>query len=74
MIEQELGHYKILERIGAGGMGEVYRAHDSRLDRDVALKILAADRVADETVRKRLHKEAHALAVEPSEHRHRSRF
>ena len=62
MIEQELGHYKILERIGAGGMGEVYRAHDSRLDRDVALKILAADRVADETVRKRLHKEARTLS------------
>ena len=48
LIEQELGHYKIRERIGAGGMGEVYCAHDSRLDRDVAFKILPVHRPAQD--------------------------
>jgi len=48
--------------IGAGGMGEVYRAHDTRLDRDVALKILPPGALSDETARARLLKEAQLAA------------
>ena len=62
MIGQTFGHYRIEEKIGAGGMGEVYRAHDEHLDRDVALKVLPADALTDNAARKRFHKEAQALS------------
>jgi len=62
MIGQTFGHYRIVAKIGAGGMGEVYRAHDEHLDRDVALKVLNVGTLSDEAARKRFHKEALALA------------
>lgn len=57
-----LSHYRILEQIGAGGTGVVYRAHDERLDRDVALKILSPGTVVGTAARKHFHQEALALS------------
>jgi tetratricopeptide (TPR) repeat protein len=62
MIGQTLGHYRIVAQIGAGGMGEVYRAHDEQLDRDVALKVLPAGTLSDEGARRQFRTEALALA------------
>ena len=62
MIGQVFGHYKVVAKIGAGGMGVVYRAHDEQLDRDVALKVLHAGAIGNEAARKQFRKEALALA------------
>ena len=62
MIGQTLGHYRIIEKIGAGGMGVVYRARDERLERDVAIKVLPAGALADEEMKKRFRREAMALS------------
>src|SRR6187455_1099317 len=58
-----LGPYEILAPIGAGGMGEVYRARDPRLNRDVAIKVLPADRIADPDRRRRFVQEAQAASA-----------
>jgi eukaryotic-like serine/threonine-protein kinase len=60
-----LGRYEILAPLGAGGMGEVYRARDSHLERDVAVKVLPAAAVADPESRARFEREARAVAALP---------
>jgi TolB-like protein len=62
MIGQAISHYRIIEKIGAGGMGEVYRARDEHLDRDVAIKVLPPGTLGDESARRRFHREALALS------------
>jgi serine/threonine protein kinase/Flp pilus assembly protein TadD len=61
MIGQTLGHYRILEQVGAGGMGVVYRAHDEQLERDVALKVLPSGTLTDNASRRQFRREALAL-------------
>ena len=63
MIDQTILHYKIIEKLGEGGMGIVYRAHDLDLDRDVALKFLPPHLLDDDAEEARLLQEAKAAAL-----------
>src|SRR3990172_10923428 len=62
MTEQSIAHYRILEKIGQGGMGEVYRASDTKLHRDVAIKVLPEVFASDPERMLRFSREAQVLA------------
>ncbi|PYU98165.1 MAG: serine/threonine protein kinase, partial [Acidobacteria bacterium] len=63
MTGQTLSHYQILEKLGEGGMGVVYKARDNHLDRLVAVKVLPADRVTDADRKRRFVQEAKAASA-----------
>jgi serine/threonine-protein kinase len=59
---KKLAHYRLVEKIGEGGMGEVWKARDEHLDRDTAVKVLARDALLDTSARQRFRREAHVLS------------
>lgn len=63
MVEKRISHYDILEKLGQGGMGEVYLAEDTRLHRKVALKMVPPGMAHDPETRRRQEREAQAVAA-----------
>jgi serine/threonine protein kinase/Tol biopolymer transport system component len=63
MVGQTIAHYEVLEKIGEGGMGAVYKARDARLDRFVAIKVLPADKMANTERRQRFAQEARSASA-----------
>src|SRR5688572_8188772 len=63
MVSKSIGHFAVLEKIGQGGMGEVYRARDTKLDRTVAIKVLPALKVSDAERQRRFIQEAKAASA-----------
>ena len=63
MIGETWGHYRVLGLLGAGGMGEVYRAEDTTLDREVAVKVLPGEFTEDPERLARFEREAKLLAT-----------
>ena len=63
MIGSQLAHYKIVDKLGTGGMGEVFAAEDTKLNRRVAIKILPEDLATDPERRERFEREAKTIAA-----------
>src|SRR6266436_9549886 len=63
MLGKSIAHYLVVERLGQGGMGVVYKARDTRLDRRVAIKVLPPERVADPERKRRFVQEAKAASA-----------